>query len=64
MTTYLDKELDFVPWYVATSKLQALKTSLMFTDTYKNYLEYGHSLIRKVYNEVGWTVDEENHLKK
>ncbi|XP_032593297.1 glutamyl aminopeptidase-like [Drosophila grimshawi] len=63
MTAYLADELDFVPWYVAASKLQALKNHLMFTESYVSYLTYARTLLTNVYQEVGWTVDANNHLK-
>ncbi|XP_058986694.1 aminopeptidase A [Musca domestica] len=63
MTKYLEKESDFVPWYVAATKLQALQGNLMQTEIYMDYLLYARSLIEKVYQEVTWNVDENNHLK-
>ncbi|KAH8312022.1 hypothetical protein KR044_009052 [Drosophila immigrans] len=63
MTSYLSLEEDFVPWYVAANKLQSLKNTLMYSDSYASYLSYARSLLTKVYAEVGWTVDADNHLK-
>ncbi|KAH8409848.1 hypothetical protein KR222_009894, partial [Zaprionus bogoriensis] len=63
MTAYLANEQDFVPWYVAASKLQTLKNTLMYTESYASYLSYARTLLTKVYNEVGWTVDTDNHLR-
>lgn len=64
MTAYLAQEQDFVPWYVAATKLEALKKSLMFSDSYVSYLTYARTLLTNAYNEVGWTVDADDHLKK
>ncbi|XP_059219771.1 glutamyl aminopeptidase [Stomoxys calcitrans] len=64
MTTYLEKETDFVPWYVAATKLQALQGNLMQTESYMKYLHYARGLMAKVYEQVTWNVDENNHLKK
>jgi len=36
----------------------------MFSEGYVTYLNYARSLIAGVYEEVGWTVDADNHLKK
>ncbi|EDW42337.1 glutamyl aminopeptidase [Drosophila sechellia] len=63
MTAYLAQERDFVPWYVASNKLRSLHRSLMFSEGYISYLTYARSLIAGVYEEVGWTVDADNHLK-
>uniref|UniRef100_T1GQI9 Aminopeptidase n=1 Tax=Megaselia scalaris TaxID=36166 RepID=T1GQI9_MEGSC len=64
MTKYLKDETEYVPWVVASSKLTSLKTSLMFTDIYKEYITYARALIAKVYQEVGWEVDNVNeHIK-
>ncbi|XP_030559529.1 glutamyl aminopeptidase-like [Drosophila novamexicana] len=62
MTAYLAQETDFVPWYVATSKLLTLRRNLMFTESYVSYLSYARTLLTNVYKEVGWTVDKDNHL--
>lgn len=64
MSAYLAQEQDFVPWYVAATKLEALKKSLMFSDGYVSYLSYARTLLTNAYNTVGWTVDADNHLKK
>lgn len=64
MSAYLAQEQDFVPWYVAATKLEALKKSLMFSDSYVPYLSYARTLLTNAYNTVGWTVDADNHLKK
>lgn len=65
MTKYLKDETEYVPWSVASSKLTSLKTSLMFTDVYKDYITYARELIDKVYKEVGWTVEGvDEHIKK
>lgn len=64
MTAYLAEEKDFVPWYVAAANLQALRRNLMYSDSYVSYLTYARQLLTNVYNEVGWTVDANNHLKK
>ncbi|XP_017084638.2 glutamyl aminopeptidase [Drosophila eugracilis] len=63
MTAYLAQEREFVPWYVAANKLRALHRSLMFSEGYVSYLTYARSLIAGVYEEVGWTVDADNHLR-
>ncbi|KAL5292090.1 ENPEP.2 family protein [Megaselia abdita] len=57
MTKYLKDETEYVTWSVASSKLTSLKTSLMFTDIYKNYISYARNLIDKVYKDVGWNVE-------
>ncbi|BFF90743.1 glutamyl aminopeptidase [Drosophila madeirensis] len=62
MTAYLGQERDFVPWYVAAEKLKALQRSLMFNEGYVSYLTYARTLVESVYQEVGWTVDANNHL--
>ncbi|KAH8247669.1 hypothetical protein KR038_007750 [Drosophila bunnanda] len=63
MTGYLAQEKDFVPWYVAANKLIAIHRSLMFSEGYVSYLTYARSLLTTIYQEVGWTVDANNHLR-
>ncbi|XP_037945830.1 glutamyl aminopeptidase-like [Teleopsis dalmanni] len=62
MTKYLEKENDFVPWYVAATKLQSLQVSLRYTDAYIDYLAYARNLLDKIYSQVTWEVKEEDHL--
>ncbi|XP_017874509.1 PREDICTED: glutamyl aminopeptidase [Drosophila arizonae] len=62
MTAYLPNEREFVPWYVASSGLLSLIDQLMFTDTYVDYMSYARTLLTNVYNQVGWTVEQDNHL--
>lgn len=64
MTGYLGSEREFVPWYVAANKLTSLHRSLMYSDVYVTYLTYARSILNGVYNEVGWTVDADNHSRK
>lgn len=65
MTKYLKDETEYVTWSVASSKLASLKTSLMFTDVYQDYIDYARELIDKVYKDVGWIVEgPSEHIKK
>lgn len=64
MTAYLPDERDFVPWYVASSGLISLRDQLMFTDTFVDYMSYARTLLTNIYNQVGWTVEQDNHLGK
>ncbi|XP_032306951.1 glutamyl aminopeptidase [Drosophila ananassae] len=63
MTGYLGSEREFVPWYVAANKLTSLHRSLMYSEGYVTFLAYARSILNGVYNEVGWTVDADNHLR-
>ncbi|XP_053945175.1 glutamyl aminopeptidase-like [Anastrepha ludens] len=62
MTEYLSKETEYVPWYVAASKLTSLKRLLMFTEIYVNYKKYASELIKPIYQNVTWTVGND-HLQ-
>lgn len=66
MTKYLNKEEEYVPWSVASSKLTSLKRTLMFTDTFTSYSAYARQLIEPVFLSVGWTPEQgdDKHLKK
>ncbi|XP_023035875.2 uncharacterized protein LOC6650874 [Drosophila willistoni] len=63
MTAFLGLERDFVPWYVAAEKFKTLRRSLMYDDSYVAYLNYARSVVITVYQEVGWTVDADDHLR-
>ncbi|XP_039964988.1 uncharacterized protein LOC120777590 [Bactrocera tryoni] len=62
MTAYLAKEVDYVPWSVAASKLTSLKRLLMFTEVFGDYKQYARELIKPIYENVTWTVGED-HLQ-
>lgn len=63
MTKYLAKELDYVPWSVAASKLTSLKRTLFYTSSYVKYKKYATALIEPIYTSLTWTVGED-HLDK
>ncbi|XP_075149954.1 glutamyl aminopeptidase-like [Haematobia irritans] len=54
LSKYLKKELDYVPWSVAASRLSALKSLLSSTDVYSGLVKYGRTLLTNVYQAVKW----------
>ena len=63
LSTYLSKELDYVPWQVGRSHLNAIKNLLYYTDLYRDFATYTRSLFDSIYTEVGWDVGTD-HLRK
>ncbi|XP_055851692.1 glutamyl aminopeptidase-like isoform X2 [Episyrphus balteatus] len=63
LTKFLQNELEYVPWNVATSKLLSMKNLLYYTDVFNDFRKYARRLLIQVYENVGWEVDENNHLK-
>ncbi|XP_065354225.1 glutamyl aminopeptidase-like isoform X3 [Calliphora vicina] len=62
LSKYLEKELDYVPWSVAASRLSAIKNLLYFTDMYRDFVDYARQLLRTAYDSVTWTVGDD-HLQ-
>ncbi|EDV93149.1 GH18428 [Drosophila grimshawi] len=60
MTKYLDKEVNYVPWSVAASKLTSLKRTLYYTSTFVKYKKYATALIEPIYTSLTWTVGEDH----
>lgn len=63
LTSYLKNEPDYVPWSVAASKLNGLKSSLYFTEYFGKFSQFGQSIIRAPYEKTSWTVGD-NHSEK
>ena len=63
LSMYLKNELDYVPWSVAASRLNAIKNLLYFTNLYRYFVEYARQLLKGAYESVTWNVSE-NHLQK
>lgn len=64
MMSYLETETEYVPWKVAATKLSALKRALMFTEDFKAFKAFAKNAVEKIYQKVGWNVDDEKVLEK
>lgn len=64
LTTYLMNERDYVPWQVASSKLNKIKKLVYHQEVVRDVKKYSLNLIDSLYKEIGWVVDESNHPKK
>ncbi|XP_037807865.1 glutamyl aminopeptidase-like isoform X1 [Lucilia sericata] len=62
LSKYLEKELDYVPWNVAASRLSAIKNLLYFTDLYRDFVDYARQLLKTAYESVTWNVGDD-HLQ-
>ncbi|KAI8123265.1 Glutamyl aminopeptidase [Lucilia cuprina] len=62
LSKYLEKELDYVPWNVAASRLSAIKNLLYFTDLYRDFVDYARQLLKTAYESVTWNVGND-HLQ-
>lgn len=63
LTKFLQNELEYVPWSVASSKLLSMKNLLYYTDVFPAFKKYASGLVDKAYESVGWEVDADDHLK-
>lgn len=63
LTKYLSKEMEYVPWSVAISRLINIRNRLYNTDKYYEFLVFARQLLANVYQKISWTVGD-NHLEK
>lgn len=56
LTSYLKTETEYVPWSVASSKLNGLKNSLYYTKTYPKFSKFAKSIVQTRYEQTSWTV--------
>ncbi|XP_022081849.1 putative aminopeptidase-2 isoform X2 [Acanthaster planci] len=63
LTSYLDKEQDYVPWYTVDRVMDYIGDNLALEDANEDFIEYMRKKVTPMYNYVGWN-DEEDHLKR
>ncbi|KAM8706835.1 hypothetical protein ACLKA7_011004 [Drosophila subpalustris] len=62
LSTYLENEVDYVPWSVGTASLSSLRSRVYYTNLYKNFTVYARKLLTPIVEKVTFTVGE-NHLE-
>ncbi|XP_017484575.1 PREDICTED: glutamyl aminopeptidase-like [Rhagoletis zephyria] len=60
LVLYLEKELDYVPWSVASSRLLDISNLLYYTDSYRDFVVFARKLIVNAYENVTWTVSTDH----
>ncbi|XP_028894176.1 glutamyl aminopeptidase isoform X3 [Zeugodacus cucurbitae] len=60
LALYLEKELDYVPWSVASSRLSDIRSLLYYTDSYRDFVVFGRKLLAQAYSMVTWNVSEDH----
>lgn len=63
MTEYLIKEKEYVPWSVAIDNLLSIR-ELVYREPIEQFRIYALKMIDNIYRELGWEVQEQEHLKK
>ncbi|XP_053392901.1 glutamyl aminopeptidase-like [Mercenaria mercenaria] len=63
MTSYLDKEREYLPWKSTANALSYLSTMLEFTGDFSYLQEYKVMKVLPTYKEVGW-VDTGSHVRR
>ncbi|KAH8409850.1 hypothetical protein KR222_009892 [Zaprionus bogoriensis] len=61
LSTYLENEVDYVPWSVGTATLTALRNRVYYTDLYKNFAAYAQKLLTPIVEKLTFTVGD-GHL--
>ncbi|XP_054747725.1 glutamyl aminopeptidase [Anastrepha obliqua] len=59
-STYLEKELDYVPWSVASSSLGNLRNLLYYTDSFRDFVVFVRKLLVNAYQSVTWEVSADH----
>lgn len=62
LSTYLESEVDYVPWSVGTASLSSLRNRLYYTNLYTNFTVYARKLLTPIVEKVTFTVAED-HLE-
>ncbi|XP_053945390.1 glutamyl aminopeptidase-like isoform X2 [Anastrepha ludens] len=57
---YLEKELDYVPWSVASSSLENLRNLLYYTDSFRDFVVFVRKLLVNAYQSVTWEVSADH----
>merc|ERR1719219_1183701 len=55
VTSYLNKEVEYIPWAAALSGMGYLSQMLKRTPAYGSYKKYMRKLVDPLYNRVGYT---------
>ncbi|KAH8243515.1 hypothetical protein KR032_008161 [Drosophila birchii] len=62
LSTYLESEVDFVPWSVGTSSLATLRDLVYYTDLFGNFTTYALKILTPIVERVTFTVGTD-HLE-
>ncbi|XP_038078719.1 putative aminopeptidase-2 isoform X2 [Patiria miniata] len=63
LTSYLDEERDYVPWYTVDRVMGYIGDNLALSDANENFMEYMKEKVTPMYTYTGWD-DEGDHLKR
>lgn len=64
MTKYLRNETHFVPWDVASSKLNGIRNLLYYTELYPKFKQYAVDLVDSAFNAIDLVVKPDEFLNK
>uniref|UniRef100_A0A034VK36 glutamyl aminopeptidase n=1 Tax=Bactrocera dorsalis TaxID=27457 RepID=A0A034VK36_BACDO len=60
LSLYLENELDYVPWSVASARLSDIRSLLYYTDSYRDFVVFGRKLLAQAYENVAWNVSDDH----
>ncbi|CAG5130174.1 unnamed protein product, partial [Candidula unifasciata] len=63
MIDYLDKELDYLPWFTAWRELKYMKAALAFSSLYGAFEEFMKTILGEPFLHFGIMNSSENNLK-
>ncbi|XP_032593665.1 glutamyl aminopeptidase isoform X2 [Drosophila grimshawi] len=62
LSTYLENEVDYVPWSVGTASLGSLKNRVYYTNLYKDFTQYARKLLSPIVERLTFDVGTD-HLE-
>ncbi|XP_022081852.1 aminopeptidase Ey-like isoform X2 [Acanthaster planci] len=54
LTSYLDKEQDFAPWFLVKQSLDYVSENLALENANENFMEYVRNKVTPAYEYIGW----------
>lgn len=62
LISYLNQEMEYVPWKAAITQLTDIYNHVLPTDTIKPFQIYARSLLKTPYDRIGWSNVNDEHL--
>lgn len=64
LSRYLVKETEYVPWSVGISNVLSIRKMVYGTPAVELLRDYALKMIDRIYQDLGWEVKEDEHMKK
>ncbi len=64
LISYLIKETEYLPWFVAVERIRYISDMLESSDYFSTLQEYLIRLVKPIYNRIGWVDKKEDSMKE